>query len=235
MSKPAKHSYRLNGEAFARSLHLSQKFGVVYVNNPKAACSTIKLTLQRAELQQPDYMPETSVHDHEVSPLLTGLNILGHERQHLDGKFVFSFVRNPFERLKSVYVNKIVRPQKKGSFRVQAGFPADCCPSFEDFVRAVCNQPTAKQNAHWRLQTMNLSVGGLRFDFVGKVESFSRDWQELSTLTGLPAEAHFAGKRSDSSIKDTLEFFPDLISAVRESYAPDFERFGYATHPAKTF
>ena len=31
-------------KAFLKSLHISPRFGVVYVNTPKVACSSIKLT-----------------------------------------------------------------------------------------------------------------------------------------------------------------------------------------------
>ena len=98
----ARSLLHLDGAAFARSLHICPRLAVAYVNNPKAACSTIKLTLQRAELKNPAYRPATSVHDQEESPLLTGSSISGHETGLLAGKFLFSFVRNPFERLRSV-------------------------------------------------------------------------------------------------------------------------------------
>ncbi len=221
----------LTGTAFARSLHISERFGVVYVNNPKVACSTIKLTLQRAELQDPAFVPRTSVHDRSASPLLTGNRIRGRERDHLDGKFVFSFVRNPFDRLKSVYLNKIVTPQKQGSFRRQAGFPEEYCPTFEEFTLAVCDQPADRQNAHWRPQTLNLSFDRLSFDFIGRLESFDADWQQLAEETGLPPETHFAGKRSDVSDKHLLTFTEKAVEAINRAYARDFERLGYETRP----
>jgi hypothetical protein len=214
---------------YAKSLHISPRYKVAYVNNPKVACSTIKLTLQRAELGDPAYAPVTSVHDHAASPLLTTpeINAQIAEARALEGCFVFSFVRNPFARLRSVYLNKIVERQKKGKFREAAGFDRDTCPGFADFVAAVCAQPPARQNPHWRLQALNLSVQRHRFDMLGRLETFATDWKRLAAATGLPETTSFAGKKTERAAHADLQFDAGMIAAVAEAYAADFEHFGY--------
>ncbi len=223
----------LSGAGFARSLHVCPRLGLAYVNNPKVACSTIKLTLQRAELDDPAYEPPRSVHAHADSPLLTDPAIRGQEDAALAGRFVFSFVRNPYGRLRSAYLNKIVQRQKKGRFREHAGFDADTCPSFRDFILSICAQDPATHNPHWRLQALNLSVDRVRFDFIGRLERFSEDWARLAGQTALPAQSAFAGKRTPSADKADLAFDPEMTTAVRQCFGPDFEHFDYdADQPA---
>ena len=219
----------LKGAGFARSIHVSPRMGVVYVNNPKVACSTIKLTLQRAELDDPGWKPPKSVHDRAGSPLLTDPQIRGREDEAMAGKIVFSFVRNPYGRLRSAYLNKIVSGQKKGRPREHAGFDADTCPSFRDFVLSICAQDPFTHNPHWRPQALNLSVDRVRFDFIGRLERFAEDWATLAARTGLPAQTDFAGKRTPSADKAELGFDAEMAQAVQAAYAADFAHFGYDT------
>lgn len=220
--------WALQGAPFTKSLHVSPRMGITYVNNPKVACTTIKLTLQRTELGDAAYEPATSVHDREASPLLTWPELTGQEDTVLSQNYVFSFVRNPFERLRSAYLNKIVMPQKKGAFRERAGFSKNTCPDFEDFVLAVCAQSPDRHDPHWRPQSINLSVGRVQFNFIGRLESFATDWAALATKTGLPAEADFAGRRTGKKKKANIEFSPAAAEAVQTAFAADFENFGYS-------
>lgn len=219
-------------KAFLKSLHISPRFGVVYVNNPKVACSSIKLTLQRAELEDPDYLPPVSVHQHEGSPLLTFPDIRAETGRLFKGRFVFSFVRNPFSRLRSAYLNKIVRRQKNGKVRVAAGFDANTCPPFADFIHSICAQPPLGQNPHWRPQYLNLSLSRIEFDMLGRLETFAADWAKVAAATGLPAQTSFAGKRTGRQEQAELTYDSAMIAAVARAYGPDFEAFDYDPHTA---
>lgn len=218
----------LSRRARARSLHISPRHGVAYVNNPKVACSSIKLALQRAELDAPDYIA-ANVHDHTASPLLTWPEL--EERplvETLDGLFVFSVVRNPYARLRSAYLNKIVTGQKRGRPRKMAGFAADEVPGFEDFVLAVARQDPREQNPHWRRQTYNLSVGRIRFDAIARLETIARDWPRIAAHVGLPEALPRAGKASTAA---RLAFTPAMVAAVQTGFAEDFSAFGYPLEP----
>lgn len=213
--------------AFARSLHIGPRLKLAYVNNPKVACSTIKLALGRAELENPDWTPQGSVHDHTCSPLVTFPEQTGQERAALTGHFVFSFVRCPFARLRSVYLNKIITGRNAGRPRQMAGFTADHCPSFEEFVLAVCAQPPARQNPHWRLQAAGLSMSAIRYDFIGRLEHFDADWAWLAARFDLPQLPERRGRRTNAAHRQDLEFSARMRDAVHSGYAADFALFGY--------
>lgn len=218
----------LANDKFLKSLHISPRLNAVYVNNPKVACSTIKLALQRAEAQVPDWQPRTSVHDHAASPLLTWPALtMDNWTANLADRFVFSFVRNPFARLRSAYLNKVYEPQKKGIHRVRAGFDADYRPSFDEFVAAVCDTDPLQHDAHWRPQSLNLSVGRITFDYVGRLEQFSDDWGVIAKCFDLPHAPERSGKSTAEKSPGSLLFSHDLKQRVFETYEGDFNAFDY--------
>lgn len=219
----------LPDKALRRSLHISPRLRLAYVNNPKVACSTIKLALQRAELGNADHLPETSVHDHVASPLRTWPDVTG--AGDLEGCFTFSFVRNPFARLRSAYLNKIVTGQKQGRPREMAGFDRSYCPSFEEFVLAICAQGPQAQNPHWRMQAVNLSLDVIRYDVIAPLEEFALYWNRIAARFGLPARPMRAGRQTLPEAQQALDFTNEMTRAVTRCYAPDFAHFGYSHDP----
>lgn len=217
----------LTRKFFLKSLHASSVCGGIYVNNPKVACSTIKLALQRTQIGDHTYQPARSVHDYAGSPLVTWPDIdVADARRLLADYFTFSFVRCPYRRLQSAYANKIVKPQKKGVPRQQAGFDAHEIPEFGAFVEAITAQDPLAHNPHWRAQSINLSVDAVHYDFIGRLETFSADWAKLSERLNLPAEPERAGKTTNSS---RATYTARTAALVARAYARDFEIFGYDT------
>ena len=84
---------------------------------PKAACSSIKRLLHKIELHDTPYQPNKNVHDRAHSPLLRPTQLPPRaftECLTSAGWFRFAFVRNPFTRVLSAYLDKIRRdrPEK---------------------------------------------------------------------------------------------------------------------------
>jgi len=219
-------SPELNRKAFLRSLHISRRFNLAYVNNAKVACSTIKLSLQRAEVNDLAFSPEGSVHNFASSPLLTWPEV-AMDGGPLSDRYVFSFVRNPYDRLRSAYLNKIVTGQKNGKPRVDAGFGSDECPDFGSFVESISKIPPRLHNPHWRPQVINLSLGKITYDFIGRLEHFDTDWARLCAQTGLPRMIHVAGRRTRSAATESVRFTPSICALIEHAYTSDFAVFGY--------
>lgn len=222
----------LQDKNYFRSFHISRRFNAAYVTNPKVACSTLKLTLQRAELEDVSYVPSTSVHDHLVSPLLT-VPELNRETLEgaLEGRFLFSFVRCPYARLRSAYLNKVFVRKRQGKLRKDAGFSADYCPSFGEFVMAITAQDPKQHNPHWRPQALNLSMGRLRYDFIGKLERFDSDWRHVARACALPETVHKAGRPNHYADHPPLDYTSETETRVWETYQDDFALFGYPRQP----
>ncbi|MDJ0733585.1 MAG: sulfotransferase family protein [Nostocaceae cyanobacterium] len=151
--------------------------------------------------------------------------------------FKFSFVRNPWDRLVSCYLNKIktdtsINPPgfnngieqgfiKFGVF--QAGM------SFEQFVRAVFKIPDREADAHFRSQYTFITDESLKnlVDFIGKLENADNDFFYILNKLGrtdiqIP---HF--KKSLGRKHYTDYYTPELITLVSKRYSEDIKRFGY--------
>ena len=81
---------------------------LIYVKNPKAACSTVLVWLDRIHTGEHDTQ-FTNIHRQHRLPTVTDVGreqVLG---MLAGGAYRFSFVRHPAGRLESVYWDKIVR------------------------------------------------------------------------------------------------------------------------------
>jgi hypothetical protein len=207
------------------------KFNVIYVKNPKAACSTILVWLDR--MHTGDFEHEfTNVHKQHRLPEVKEVGWPRVSRMLSGSAYRFSFVRNPVRRFESVYWDKIVhsvrwRPQ------VQAvlGLPEDPDSplTFEQFLDAVEQQdPISGMNPHWRPQHVNLMHPLLKFDRIGRLENFNTDLDRIREEAGLPdvpLQVRNVSKHKDGS--SVYDGRPDLVRRVEELYAKDFEIYGY--------
>ncbi len=98
-------------EVFYASINISLKDRYIYCPTPKVACSSILMTLQRFQVRDPNLMHEPlyEIHNRSFSPLLSPLQVPGFEALNNRSDFFrFCFVRNPFDRIVSAYLNKVV-------------------------------------------------------------------------------------------------------------------------------
>ena len=211
---------------------LSRNDGYLYVSNPKAACSTLKLYLSRCELRDPDYKP-ASVHRRKCLPHLHPFSLAPNEREALPGEdvFVFSFVRHPIARVLSAYGDKIHgrTQQKAGILRALNLDPEDLAQdvSFDAFVGVIAEYPSAELNPHWRPQVHNLVPDLLPYDFIGLVERFDADLGAVRTRLGLPDYAMSTRNRKGGRLDPEALMTPELEAKLTRLYDRDFETFGY--------
>ena len=67
-----KYCKYVNPDNFNYSINISLKYSYIYVETPKVACSSIKSTLQKMELGDPQFSREDfeDLHKRDFSPLL---------------------------------------------------------------------------------------------------------------------------------------------------------------------
>lgn len=198
---------------------------LVYINNPKTACSTIKLALLRREHPEEAVNDDQSVHD-LIEPLTRrkASNIR-------NNAIIFTFVRNPFERLVSLYLNKF-RSMK--NIEVEGFYFHNYLNgifsqkmSFREFAMTVCKIPDAVADAHFRSQSATVFHNSrLNIDIIGKLENFQNDWDQLNRLSGSSMKIeHY--NRSDKY--DYREFYTqELVKQVADRYRDDIKLFGYS-------
>lgn len=198
---------------------------VFYVTNQKCGCSTIKIYLTRVHTQDFAFDVE-DIHRNRVvpSPRAIGWRVVREAMR--EGGFLFTFVRDPWDRLVSAYRDKMRRPRWRGEIGGVLGRADPTLPvSFPDFVQAIAMQDVQEMDPHWRPQHRNLMVDALSFDFIGRMEDFGRDFERLKALAGLP-DAPIPHKNRSSRELD-LPREPATLRRVEEIYARDYELFGY--------
>ncbi len=222
---------------FIYSTHISLKNHYVYVEVPKAGCSTIKYSLARLELENPDFVfPKIEMlHGRDFLPTLTPLQV-GNFGQVFESQdfFKFCFVRNPYERLLSAYLDKIARPSEQRTvFVQQLGLSAGDAATitFPDFVDIICGQKPVEMDNHWRPQVDQTMQHKIDYDFVGRAECLDDDLIELGRRLGCDLRKYLKVEREHAQLADEklgAYMTVELQQKVFKKYELDFERFNYA-------
>lgn len=226
---------------FLNHTYISLRHRYVYTAVGKAANSTVKHHLYELEYAGTRFKTK-SLHDRQSAPLLSPFQLPADlmEEVFTSPKYYrFSIVRNPYSRLLSCYLDRIV-PANSAPYRqlVRAmGKPDGAQVSFAEFIETICRQKPYDQNNHWRLQTSEICTAAISYHCVGKQENFATDmaniWKHIAP--GRPAP-DFSSENKAPSITSagnqiTQYYTPGLIDMVREAYRDDFVTFGYPVDP----
>lgn len=222
---------------FDYNIHISLKNKFLYVETPKVACSTLKLTLAKLELEDPEYFRE-DIHRRNLSPLLRPTQIGNMQKLLSSPGFVkFCFVRNPYERLLSAYLNKVVKRHKDtyNSLLCHLGrdqTDLDFEITFDQFVSIIEETPICSLNPHWRQQYYQTFQDSFEFDFVGRLESFNEDLNKLGAMMSVDFDPYVESwdRHKTGSGEKLKEYYPDsLRKRVYRLYEIDFDTFGYSS------
>jgi hypothetical protein len=230
---PASTAFRgeLSVEEFFYAVNVSLRYHYVYIETPKAGCSTIKRTLINLEVgksvEHPDF---EDIHRRENSPLLSPMQV-GDWAGFLRTKpLVFCFCRNPYDRLLSGYLDKIARPGPFRRERLRSLGLMDGTISFADFVGALEARDPVDFDAHWRPQHVQTCIATMQPSFVGRLENLEHDLGLLLARLGADfAAAYRPETRNRTSARARHgEFYTAALRArVHAIYRRDFELFGY--------
>lgn len=215
----------------AYHVHALPEHGIVYVKNPKAACSTVLLWMDRLHTGDYDFSPE-NVHTDNRLPKVAEVGRRRIARMLSGEGYSFTFVRDPLRRFQSAYLDKIVNSDRwRGQIQVALGQDPD--PerqvTLDDFVAGVERQdPIGEMDPHWRPQHINVMTDLISYDHIGRIETFYDDLETIRKATGLPeVPVEVRNRAKGDAVADTFTDRPDLEERVRAIYARDFEIFGY--------
>jgi hypothetical protein len=238
-------------------VYISSGFRYVYIDNPKTGCTSLKSALAELEVhhaaQSGDGREKQPLRWYTTNPVPIDPNPYDPEVIHgkasplkrsqplvpeptlsnlVSRGFRFiSFVRNPYTRLVSCYLNKIDPHLKAGSWRIRHAFGVDGFPaSFAGFVRSIVLQPNRSMNPHWRPQVANLHYPAIPYTFLGRFEHYARDFGKIFELIGVPGpEVPSARHLNPSTGPFRLrDYYDETTQAlVYTRYRADFEAFGY--------
>lgn len=200
----------------------------VYVSIPKVACTSIRTALAKLL----GYKVERNVHFEVQFPSVAKTNI----SRDFPGYFVFAFVRNPWDRLLSCFLNKIDpsgedhETYRKGvefSFW-KYGDTFHARMSFTDFVNAIAAIRDEDADIHFGSQYQHVtdSSGKLFVDYIGRFESLADDLAMVAVQLGMPRVElpHLV----QSNHGHYSEYYtPETRELVRQRYEKDIKLFSY--------
>lgn len=213
------------GELALRSVWFP-RLTAIYLPVPKTAGSTILSTLVAAD-GSPHLVGIVDHNTDEARHLMSAeYDLRGFwHALHNPSWFRFAFVRNPYPRAVSGYLDKIASGRKP-RFAKWLGLPPDV--SFLDFLRRISEQDVDAMNRHWRPQSALVSPK-VKLDFLGRFEQFNEDFAKVLDRLGIDSKIVREKREHQTSADSRL----DLIGVEEKAlidriYHDDFERFGYS-------
>jgi len=231
-----------------RSFHLSFRNRMIFLPIGKVANSSIKAFLFQAEatslaIPMPKRMMPTqhTVHNPYYGPLIKAFQVPKRVLEHAlssDKYFKFVFVRNPYDRLLSCFLDRVCKPgslPNKHALQLVEKQSVEQI-TFEEFVLGIKKQAIKNMDPHWRPQYYEAGFDCLTYSFVGRFENLEKDLTHvISTVygdravTALKLSENYSPATTEAQSR-LKEFYTDAaIAVVNEVYACDFKEFGYET------
>jgi len=199
---------------------------VVYVNNPKCGCSTVKNSLRQAQaarFRDEGRSTFTLVDDpHTGDDCLKqrGINDLVQS----DARLVISCARNPFARSLSGYLDKVVN----GDPSLYREFRGRRPQSFEAFLEVLLSSKPETLDPHFRPQYLNLWLTEVSYDAIFYLEDIATLRRALGGTIGEFGLETFAPHSRRAQEKMRTYYTPRAVELVRALYEGDFVRLGYS-------
>ncbi|KJV06711.1 sulfotransferase family 2 domain-containing protein [Methylocucumis oryzae] len=244
------HGYSIEAieKRLAYSSFVGDQLNYVFVETPKAACSTMKWVLTELEnrvVKQKQVGKESNpamvIHLRESHRIKNLMHIQSNMRLNLLNKNTvvrFCVVRNPYARLASAWADKIRQkePGYERNWQLIANYTntdSKQCPSFPNFVRWVVETQNPKHcNPHWRAMVNLLLPDLIDYTHVIHTENLADELQEILNLIAPDKDANILLKkhRTNESLPIEWQNYYDEQTAalVAEFYKEDFAHYGYS-------
>ena len=209
-----------------RTFHINHDKKLIYLSNSKVACSSIKASMYCLD-EQEDYR---SVH--RVANAQKHYELSVPYDKYAD-YYKFTFVRNPFARLVSCYVNKLHEDRAKLGVTMQRLYFSrylfgylNVDKGFRNWAKRVCRIPDKYADRHFVGQSYLLhdKEGHLLVNHVFNFENLARDYEPIREKYGLAPLPHY-NKTSKGNWMDYYDL--STARAVYRRYRQDIEQFGY--------
>ncbi len=209
---------------------LSHKYKCIYIEIPKTGSTSIRSIVGNPILPHQDILYYKNMlrnqwpYEHkghlQVKKYYQSLTTEGARRKIgdavFDRYFKFSFVRNPWARVVSLYFRNEGKPMRDKM-------------SFEEFVDWIqYSSDTSvfvsgkKNQTDWFLD----EDGSEAMDFVGKFETIHADWQTIAAKIGAPLELPHLNAGVEK-LPYTDYYNSKTREIISNKFRKDIERFGY--------
>ena len=197
-----------------RYWYMGNHSDIAYLHLAKCACTSIVNTLIEED-------------EEHMYPFLSSKYEISGNTPKNGNVYKFTFVRNPFERLVSNYVNKINNLAPDNYYKQKnycMGILNDVT-TFEEFVKIIIKIPDKWADRHFKSQYSYIYNGNeILTDYIGKVENLSNDYSYLQKKYNLKILKH----KNKSGKENWKTFYTEeTAKLVYEYYKKDIVTFGY--------
>jgi hypothetical protein len=225
----------------------SKKYPLLYLNMPKAGCTSIKNILYYID-NGTEYHDPLAIHD-SAEAVMRDSEAPDAVQRLYKSRFTFTFVRHPLKRAYSLFNEKIHGTSEHSfpwvrDFLIKhygARFPDQVTLEehqrnfllFLDFIDDSHNGriPSKEGHPQWAVQDSRVkrASSARRIDFVGRVESFGIDIDFVLRKAGYPGSTDFPPLNEGPPPPYTYDdVVTDEIAAKGSAiYDADFRAFGY--------
>jgi hypothetical protein len=188
---------------------VSDQYKAIFVEVPKTGSTSIRQILgnpEKPHLDIKEIFSKMIKYDGEEMAL-----------NKFSSYFKFGFVRNPWDRVVSLYERK-------------EGIQMKDKMVFSEFVHWIenssdtCIHPSVHKN---QLDWFTDSKGSVIVDFIGKFENLESDWKYVAQKIGAPVHLEHMNKNPNKNKPYQEYYTDDLRDLVFKKFLSDIEYFGY--------
>ncbi|MBN2905420.1 MAG: sulfotransferase family 2 domain-containing protein [Rhodobacteraceae bacterium] len=210
---------------------------ILFLRNLKCACTSVTQLLH--------YYSEGAFYKRSIHRARHGVRLARYYWHEIapvyeaHSAFVFTLTRDPEARAWSGFSNffvdgsNIARHNHIGPMR-DHGYDPERDESYNfdvflDYLTHTLEIDPLQTSAHFRPQVYNIAYGEIDYDYIGKVETLSRDLRvifERAGAPGFPPDAILAQRFNRSAAPKPPLSAPQR-RRVQEIFARDYEAFGY--------
>lgn len=181
--------------------NVSEEYKFIWFRVPKVASTTLQNILKTNHIQSEFYCETFSFNKKKYKKY-----------------FKFAFVRNPWDRVVSCYIQKVKRHLM--DFVFEECFDND----FDYFVDFLDRQDLTIADRHIRLQTALVPFKDI--DFLGRFENFHNDLNEVMNILGIHLES-IPQKNPSDHLHYSHYYNERTKQIIARKYKKDIEAFAY--------
>lgn len=218
---------RFNPRDVEQRILISRPQRFIYFRIPKAANTTVVASLMAS--QGIDTSDPIAVERYKRGPVKASLLAREEVETMVADFFKFTIVRNPYTRILSAYLDRVVRNKAESLVvRNTLGIPSPDPVSFVQFLDFLEFRGGLQADPHWARQTDLLGLPPRMLDRVGRFERLQDDLPDImGTVFGTDAQTTTVSPHATRANELAKVQSAETLARVYRLYEPDFDAFGY--------
>ena len=207
----------------------------IYFETPKVACTAIKMSILWNKDPKNKLIKPHKIHA-EAQEQLIRLRDMEEDiinEMFFGNYFRFAFIRSPYTRILSSYLDKIVANEyERKRLLPNLGIKENKIITFKHFLELISLIPDQKRDIHFMSQSELLMINKINYNFLGRFENFESDFKfvldevlKIEYFNDLKSKSKHHSTNANSIYKEY--FTTEIENMCKQIYINDIENFGY--------